>query len=1161
MSAFTHLHCHTEYSLLDGAIRLGDLCSKALEYKMSACAITDHGNLFGAAYFYKACKDHGLKPILGCEVYINHNHLDKSPETGRLRHHLILLAQNMEGYHNLLKLVSESYISGLYYKPRVDKELLKKWNNGLICLSACISGEIPRAILEGDKDKARVLCREYAAIFPGRFYLEMQHNALPEQEKVNNVLMELAKSEKLPLVATNDCHYLNREDAYAHEVLVCIQTQKTMTDPNHMRFGSDELFFKSGAEMEANFKHCPEALENTESIAAACNVELDFDHHYFPVYPLPEGASLESEFRRLAVEGLQKRLEKHPDKDSLNLKKYEDRLEHEISVIEEMGFAGYFLIVQEFINWAKDHGIPVGPGRGSAAGSLTAWALRITNLDPLPYNLLFERFLNSERVSLPDIDVDFCERRRLEVIRHMADTYGKDSVAQITTFGTMKAKGVVRDVGRALGMSYSDTDRIARLVPDALKMTIKDAMKQEPELKRLYETSPEVKHLLDVAMRLEGLTRHASTHAAGLVVSDKPMVEYLPLYTDRNEKIVTQFDGPMTEKTGLVKFDFLGLKTMTLIYDTLGAIADQGKPVPDLDRLPMDDPETYELYSRGDTDGIFQVESSGMRQYLRMLKPSCFEDIIAMLALYRPGPLGSGMVDEFIKRKHGQEPIVYPHESLRDCLRDTYGVIVYQEQVMQIAQIIAKYSLGGADLLRRAMGKKKAEVMKSERVNFVKGATENGIDKKTADDIFDLMEKFAAYGFNKSHSAAYALISYQTAWLKSHYKVEFMAALLTSEMGNQDKLLKYISACKEMGIEVVPPSINQSVWNFSARDGKIIFGLGGIKNVGREAVEEILKIRQKEEFNSMYNFCFRANSRRVSKRVLESFIKGGAFDCFGASRSSMLACMDVVAARAAKDAKSASGPQVSLLALAPIKSAAPLHGVGMELPEAHLPEMDDELKQTHEKEALGFFLTSHPLQPYRGEIDRLNLFTLDSLYDLPAGSLMNCAVLVTSIKEIITKSSNKRMAFVTVEDLTGHAELTFLPKYYESARELLHSEKPLCLTARVEQDDFQGSDSAETQEDEENPQTPAFKLMGTGVKDLLEVCQSNTRPVRIFVPLKKINTSDLSSLKRILGNHPGMVKVEAILELEDRACYMRLGEDLLVTPGPKLNRELKEWIN
>lgn len=1156
MADFVHLHCHTEYSLLDGAIRLKDLCARAKDFGMPACAITDHGNMFGAAYFARQCASVGIKPIFGCEVYVCHDHTDKTSELARKRHHLILLAQNMTGYHNLIRLVTRGYLEGFHYKPRVDKAQLREHAEGLICLSACIAGEIPRAIGAGDMDRAEALAREYASIYPGRFYLELQANGLAEQVRANEGLRELAEKLALPLVATNDCHYLNADDVEAHEVLLCIQTQTTMDDPKRMRFDTDQLYYKYAEEMERDFRDVPEALANTVRIAEACNVELDFGHHYFPVYPLPDGATPESEFRRLAAEGLEKRLERHPNRDAIDPGAYRDRLHYELNVICEMGFPGYFLIVQEFINWAKDHGIPVGPGRGSAAGSLVAWALRITNIDPLPYNLLFERFLNIERVSLPDIDVDFCERRRAEVIQHMVETYGKDSVAQITTFGTMKAKGVVRDVGRALGMTFAETDRIAKMVPDDLKMTIDKAMEAEPELQKLYREDSQVRKLLDTARRLEGLSRHASTHAAGLVVSDRPMVDYLPLYQGKRGELVTQFDGPMTEQTGLVKFDFLGLKTMTLIQDALDNITLQGREAPDLDNLPLTDQPTYDLYSRGDTDGVFQVESSGMRQYLRMLKPSCFEDIIAMLALYRPGPLSSGMVDEFIKRKHGQVPVVYPHDALTECLRDTYGVIVYQEQVMQIAQIIADYTLGGADLLRRAMGKKKAEAMARERVKFVEGAAKNGIKQEKADEIFDLMEKFAAYGFNKSHSAAYALVSYFTAYLKVHHKVEFMAALMTSEMGNQEKLLKYVSCCKDMDIDVVQPSVNDSQRSFSAKNGRVVFGLGGIKNVGDEAIREILDARGGGAYVSLYDLCLRVNLRKVTKRVLESLIKGGACDCFGTSRAALLAALDMTVARAQKRARDKASNQVSLLAMTPRTETPPEPGIGFDCPEAGMPEMDEAEKLMAEKEALGFFLTSHPLQPFSREIRRNNMTALEDARDRFPGAEITCAVLVTGVKEVITKAKGERMAFVGVEDLTGHAEVTFFPRFYAEARELLRSEQPLCLVGKIDTP----QDGGESMDGEEG--TPReVKILGHSVRPLAEACRESALPIGISVPAGRLGREHLLALRNIIQAHPGPVEAYLNVLFDTCECRIRLGGNFTVTPGPDLDRALAAWAS
>lgn len=1162
MSEFVHLHCHTEYSLLDGAIRIRDLCDRAKDQGMPAAAVTDHGNLYGAAHFYCCCKEVGIKPIIGCEAYVCRDHTDKESELARKRNHLILLAQNNEGYHNLIRLITRGFLNGFHYKPRVDKALLRRYSAGVVALSACMAGEIPRAVTGGDMDQALALAREYADIYPGRFYLELQSNGLKEQEKINTGLLELAERTGLPVVATNDCHYLDAADVDAHDVLLCVQTQTTVDDPKRLRFETRELHYKSIEEMEKAFSHAPEALSNTLRIADQCAVEMRFDRHFFPVYDVPEGVTLDMEFRRLAEQGLEKRLEHHPHRAELDEAAYRKRLQEELDVITQMGFAGYFLIVQDFINWAKDHGIPVGPGRGSAAGSLVAWALRITNLDPIPYHLLFERFLNSERVSLPDIDVDFCERRRSEVIRYMVDKYGEEAVAQITTFGKMKAKAVVRDVGRALGMSFAETDRIAKLVPDDLKMTLKKALDSEPELERLYREDPQITRLLDTSIRLEGLSRHASTHAAGLVVSDKPMDEYLPLYKGKKGELVTQFDMKMVEKVGLVKFDFLGLRTMTLIQDTLDAIARQGLPVPDLDNLPLTDEAAYDLYSRGDTDGVFQVEGSGMRQYLRQLKPTCFEDVIAMLALYRPGPLGSGMVEEFIKRKQGEVPVIHPLPMLEDCLRDTYGVIVYQEQVMQIAQIVANYTLGGADLLRRAMGKKNPAAMAKERSKFVEGAKANGIPAAKANDIFDLMEKFAEYGFNKSHSAAYALISYHTAFLKAHYKVEFMAALLTSEMGNQDKLLKYVAACKDMGVDVVRPSVNESLRAFSAREGKVIFGLGGIRNVGDEAIREIVDAREKDgPYASLLDLASRVNLRKVTKRVLESLIKGGACDCFGATRAAMLAGMDIVAARAQKRAKDKASNQVSLLTMAPQPEAPPLPGLGCDCPEAGVPELDEDQKLKFEKEALGFFLTSHPLLPYRREMARLRLSPLEDARDMSPGAEIKCGVLVTGLKEVLTRSKGERMAFVSVEDLTSRAEATFFPKAYAEARELLKSEQPLWLEARLDAKDARPDSVSRNgdAEDEEEDAPREIKMLGQRVMLLAEACGASDAPVSITIPPHRLDRESMLALRQILEKHHGAVEAEGHVVLDGCQCLLQLGTRYRVQPGPALEQALRLW--
>ncbi len=1158
MSDFIHLHCHTEYSLLDGAIRLGDLCARAKDYGMNACAITDHGNMFGAAQFQKTCAEYGIKPIFGCEVYMCQNRFDTTSDMARRRYHLILLARNADGYHNLVKIVSAGWQEGFFYKPRVDWEVLKNHAKGITCLSACLQGEVPQAILSGHMDVAREMVSSYSKLFDGHYYLELQHNGLEEQRIVNDKLLELAETEGIPVVATNDCHYLNADDVEAHDVLLCIGTGSKLSDTKRFKFRTDELYYKSPEQMSKEFSFAPEALENTVRIAEECNFSMTFGKHFFPQYALPAGASIESEFCRLAEEGLERRFREHPAPETLDKDVYRKRLKYEIDVILSMGFPDYFLIVQEFINWAKNNGVPTGPGRGSAAGSLVAWSMRITNLDPLPYNLLFERFLNNERVSLPDIDVDFCERRRFQVIRHMADIYGEESVSQIAAYSKLKARAVLQDVGRVLDMPFQERNAIVKFVPAAdPKIHIKDVLANEPELKALYDKDERIRRLIDISQRLEGLSRQVSMHAAGLVVSDMPMTEYLPLFKGKHDEQVTQFDGPMVEQTGLVKFDFLGLKTMTLIQDALDNIRNNGRKVPNLDTLPFTDEATYELYSNGDTDGIFQVESSGMRQYLRMLRPSCFEDIIAMLALYRPGPLGSGMVDEFIKRKHGEVKVVYPHPSLESCLKDTYGVIVYQEQVMQIAQIIANYTLGGADLLRRAMGKKKAEAMAQQRAIFVSGAAKNGIGKEKADEIFDLMEKFAAYGFNKSHSAAYAVISYYTAYLKQHYTSEFMAALLTSEINNRDKLLKYISCCRDRNIEVRPPSVNFPAREFSVHDNQIIYGLGGIKGVGDEAILEIAKARQDGPFVSFLDLCERVNLRKVTKRVLEALIKSGALDCTGATRQAMLACFDNVIEKAQKKQKGSPQDGMSLFSLIPTEKvqAEKLPGVGILGERASMPEFPEEDILRFEKENLGFYLTSHPLQNYVRETRRIGCITLEAAAEKLPETEISTAVLVTGVREVVTKSKGERMAFVQVEDLTGHGEVTVFPRAYTSeVQALLQSDAPLWLKARTDKE--QDADT-----DEEEGQVKECKLVAEDFRPLAEVCQENRNPLHFWLPKNRLGRDDMLSLRQILEQYPGPVQVIADVELDPGTIYLvAMGPDFNVTPSPELHSRLTAWL-
>src|SRR3990167_4600491 len=897
-SNFIHLHLHTQYSLLDGAIRHDDLFSLAREYKMSALAMTDHGNMFGAIEFYEKAQHYGIKPIIGCEVYVApESRFDKGRDSGTTEasFHLILLVKNIKGYKNLCRLVTSAYLEGFYYRPRVDKELIRANNEGLIALSSCLHGEVPYLLNSGNKEKALKVAEEYKAIFDNnRFFLELQDNKLPEQKRVNEGLLEISKRLNIPLVATNDCHYLRREEAKAHDMLLCIQTGKTVNTADRLKFKTDEFYFKSPQEMEASFSAYPEAVRNTIEIAERCNLELKLKEYHLPVFPAPDGEDVGTFFENQARHGLEERLRRMNEKgEDVGDQRwhYYERLEKELKVIKAMGFSGYFLIVGDFINFAKKRNIPVGPGRGSAAGSLVAYALGITNLDPIKHNLLFERFLNPDRISLPDIDIDFCIEGRDDVIKYVSEKYGKDNVSQIITFGQMKAKAVIRDVGRAMDMPYSDVDKISKLVPNVLNITIEDAVKQEVRLKELIDKDARVRDLIDVAKTLEGLPRHASTHAAGVVISNKPLIEYLPLYKGPKEEVVTtQYPMKDVEKIGLVKFDFLGLKTLTVIDKVVKLLKSNKNIELDIDNLILDDAETYKLLSSGDTDGIFQLESSGIKELLRKLKPETFEDVMSVVALYRPGPLQSGMVDDFIKRKHGKAPIKYELPQLKDILANTYGVIVYQEQVMEIAKVLAGFSPGDADVLRKAMGKKLPEEMVIQRERFIEGAKKNKAEQKKAEKIFDLMANFAGYGFNKSHSAAYALIAYQTAYLKAHYPVEFMAATLTSEMADTDKVIKYIGECRNMAIEILPPDLNESRKNFTVIGNKIRFGLAAVKNVGEAAIDVILNTRETEgQFTSILDFCTRVDLRKVNRRVIESLIKCGAFDFTGGKRSQLRA--------------------------------------------------------------------------------------------------------------------------------------------------------------------------------------------------------------------------------------------------------------------------------
>jgi DNA polymerase-3 subunit alpha len=1143
--SFVHLHLHSQYSLLDGAIRLEDLVKKAKEFNMPAVAVTDHGCMFGAIEFYTKCKDAGIKPIIGAELYIapgSRSQKDSGAD-GVSNFHLLLLCMNMQGYKNLSYLSSAGFKDGFYYKPRIDKEILAKHSEGLIAMSACLKGEVAWLCGRGRMEEAAAAARWYADIFPDRYYLEIQENTLPEQDAVNKKLVQLAEELNLPLVATNDCHYLNKEDARAHEVLLCIQTGTTMNDAKRMQFSASEFYVKSPEEMKAAFHYAPEALANTLAIAEQCTVEFDFKTYHFPKIDQVGEKSLDEMLEAEARQGLDARFvairTKKPTFSSADEDAYRARLQLELDCIKQMGFPGYFLIVADFINWAKNQGIPVGPGRGSAAGSLVAYAIRITDIDPIPYNLLFERFLNPERISMPDIDVDFCTDRREEVIQYVTEKYGRDKVCQIITFGTMAARGVIRDVGRALDMSYGDVDRIAKLIPEVLGITLNKALEQEPKLKELAAADKKVKELLEIALRLEGLARHASTHAAGVVVAPDMLEEFCPIYKDQKTGLInTQYSMKYVEKIGLVKFDFLGLKNLTVIDNAVKLIRAGKDPDFDITTLTDDDQASYQLISEGNTTGVFQLESSGMREMLRELKPSCFEDVIAAVALYRPGPLNSGMVKDFIERKHGRKKVVYDLPQLEPILKDTYGVIVYQEQVMQIARTLAGYSLGGADLLRRAMGKKDASVMAKEKVPFLDGAKAQGIDLKKAEAIFDLMAMFAEYGFNKSHSAAYALIAYQTAYLKAHYPVEFMAALLTEDMGNTDKIVKNINDCREMGIEVLPPDINESGLSFRVIDTSIRFGFGAIKNVGESAILSILEARRAEPFIDIFNFCERVDLRKVNKRVMESLVKCGAFDSTGARRSALFAVLEEAAAIGQRIQDERDSAQVSLFGTAEIiKNNGNGHG---NLPD--IKEWDEKMRLAFEKECLGFYITGHPLGRYEAEMKRFSSHDTASLGELTDKAEARLCGVVVALKEFITKKG-ERMGFVTIEDLVGSVEVVVLPNIFQTVAEFLKSDEPLLVAGSFERGE------------------KTNKIIASSIQPLSAVNERETNAVNVRLNSAEFDSARLQSLKEIMLRHHGSCQARLEIVLPDLCtAVVRLPKECSVAPTEGLSVEVENLL-
>ena len=1026
--AFVHLHLHSEYSLLDGAARINDAVRRARELGMPALAITDHGAMYGVIDFYQACMKSGIKPILGCEVYVAPRTVaDRTPKVDDNLYHLVLLAENETGYRNLMELVSLGFTSGFYYKPRVDKFLLGRLSGGLIALSGCTAGEIASSILAGDINKAKQAAGTYKEIFgPENFFLELQDHGLEEQRRINRDLLNLSNELGIPTVVTNDVHYVDREDAAIQDILLCIQTGKTINDSKRLRFQSDQLYLKSADEMAAVFQDCKPALARTAEIAERCQVSLSFGQYYLPAYPVPKGYTPASYLRKLCYDGLKKRYG-DPDRSVV------DRLEYELRVIEETGYPSYFLIVWDLIRFARENGIMVGPGRGSAAGSVVAYCLEVTNIDPLRYGLLFERFLNPERVSLPDIDTDFCYEMRGKVIDYVFQRYGSDRVAQVATFGTLAARAAIRDVGRALGLPYGDVDRVARLVPGEPGMTVAKALEASPDLSELYERDPTVRKLLDTAARLEGMPRHASTHAAGIVIAPEPLTQFVPLHRVADGVVATQFAKEALEELGLLKMDLLGLRTLTVIADTVKLVKEhQGQDI-DVNSLPLEDPATYELLTRGETGGVFQLESSGMRNLLRELKPSVFEDLIALVALYRPGPLGSGMVEDFIRRKHGKTPVTYPHPKLEPVLKETYGVILYQEQVMQIASTLAGFSLGEADILRRAMGKKKPEILAGLRSRFVEGAVKNGVGEKLAGEIFDLMEYFAGYGFNKSHSAAYAMVAYQTAYLKAHYPVEYMAALLTSCRDNSDKVAAYVEECRRLQIDVLPPDVNESGHNFTVTPNGIRFGLAAIKNVGESAVDSIIAARQDGgAFRDFRDFCSRMNPRVINHRVLESLARAGAFTSLGHTRSQVLGMLDEGLELAQRSFKEKDSNQLSLF--------SDLENGGYTIKtDPGLTEFSQQELLSMEKELLGLYITGHPLADYREILRALTNIQAVDLPEAEPNVPLSVGGLILGLRRLRTRKG-EQMGILQLEDLTGVMEVVLYPRIYQECRHILKPE-------------------------------------------------------------------------------------------------------------------------
>ncbi len=1132
---FVHLHCHSQYSLLDAASKISNLMKRAEELRFPAIAMTDHGNLFGAIEFYEEAIEHGIKPIIGIEAYIAPgSRFDKQAHgIKEASFHLTLLSRNEIGYRNLMKLTSIGYLEGFYYRPRIDKEVLKKHSEGLIALSGCLKGEVPYYTWNDRPEEAKRALGELLEIFgKENFYLELSDQGLEPQRKVIKAYEGLAREFRLKRVATNDCHYIYQRDAAAHDVLICIGTGSNIDEPNRMRYQGDQYYLKSAEEMQALFSDCPEALKATLEIAERCNLELHFNQTHLPHFEPPEGKTQEGYLEELCFTHLKGRIGGEIPSD------YQTRLRYEIDLIRKMRFTSYFLIVWDFIRYAREKGIPVGPGRGSAAGSLVAFALGITEMDPIAHGLLFERFLNPERISMPDIDIDFCYERRDEVIDYVKRKYGVENVAQIITFGTMAARAVVRDVGRVMGFSYPEVDRLAKLIPMELNMTIDQALEREPKLKELMTAEPKVARLIETSKALEGLARHASTHAAGVVISDVPLPEYTPLFK-ADDQVTTQYSMKALEKIGLLKMDFLGLKTLTVIDETCKIVKRTRGLEVKIHEIPFDNQPTYEMLGRSDALGVFQLESSGMRDLLKKMKPSRFGDLVALLALYRPGPLGSGMVDDFIRRMHNPSLIQYDHPKLEPILKETYGIILYQEQVMKIVSDLAGFSLAKADLLRRAIGKKIPEIMEREKKAFIEGCRANAINERISEKIWNLIEYFSGYGFNKSHSTAYAYISYQTAYLKANFSIEFMTALLTSEMGNTDKVVRYIEACKKMGIEVLPPSVAESYSEFTCvGENRVRFGLSAVKNVGTTAIESIIGARKKGgTFRTFLDFTQRCDLRVCNRKVLESLIKCGAFDEFGCKRSQLMAMLDQALEVGSTAQKDRQRGQLSFFGGTEGESHFEAQ---TETPD--IPEWPESQVLAFERELLGFYVTRHPLSRYEKTLKNYATASTDTLGEFRDQEEVTLGGVVDAIKEITTKKGD-RMGFLTLQDLSGSCEVVVFPELYRSNANLLKKDTTVFIRGKINSRD----------------DTP--KVIAEEIVPLDEVKKRFTRLISIDLHTAGLDPEVLGRLREILGAHKGRVPVYlSFRDPSGKTAVLQPGEDLRVETTDELFEAIESLL-